>query len=139
MQRHGLEPILLETERNYWGGVAEERQILQCLKGKNATKKNPTCVFCANSSLLFDLMSTLSRNGLAVPRDLSVSCFGEVEQTHQATDLGLSKIVAVSAREHEMGRVAANRLLARAGGDKTGPTLTLVDTSIVGGDSARNV
>jgi LacI family transcriptional regulator len=103
------EPVLLETTGL---NVAEGRRAGERLVGLPAARR-PTAAFCANDLLALGLLQQMVRLGLAVPDDLAIVGYDDIEFAEAAA----VPLTSVSQPRHLLGRTAVELLLAESGGE----------------------
>lgn len=86
----------------------------------------PTAVVCGNDSIAFGALTEARANGLAVPRDLSLISFGDLEFASMLEP----PLTTLQIPFAEIGRRAAEYLLARLGG-RPARTTTVLETSLI--------
>ncbi len=94
----------------------------------------PTAVFVASDSLAFGVLEECARRGVRVPEDLAIVAFDNVwVGAMQGVQLS-----SVDSRAHEVGRLAAQRLLSRIegrwqaeGAEPAAPELRVIPTELV--------
>jgi LacI family transcriptional regulator len=118
----GLElPAARLAERRY--GIAPAREGLRQLL---STKPAPTAVICGNDVLAFGALLEAQRLGLAVPGDLSIVGFDDLELAAQVQPA----LTTVRVPAEDMWRCAAERLLAALQGDEL-PRATEIELALV--------
>lgn len=121
-----LEPPYL-TERPYV--VAEGRAALMALM---ALPEPPTAVICGNDHIAFGALAGARALGLRVPQDLSVTGFDDLDFAAYA-DPALTTVQVPAA---EMGRRAADHLVAAAAGKSPPPPAELEAPVMLRGTTA---
>ena len=101
-----------------------------------ALSDRPTAVFAANDATALVFVRDLGFAGVSVPKDVSVVGFDDIENLEFFTPA----ITTMRQPRAELGRLAAQDLLQRMGGDFKGPKTTRVrlDCDIVIRGSVRN-
>ncbi|MGI5131368.1 LacI family DNA-binding transcriptional regulator [Pseudonocardia sp. CA-107938] len=102
------EPTLLETAAL---NVAEGRRAGERLVGLPASRR-PTAAFCANDLLALGLLQQMVRMGMAVPDDLAIVGYDDIEFAEAAA----VPLTSVSQPRHLLGRTAVELLLAESSG-----------------------
>ncbi|MFL6118972.1 LacI family DNA-binding transcriptional regulator [Actinophytocola sp.] len=117
MRRHGFEPRVVPGEYTEAAGAAAVR----------ALDSRFTAVIAANDLNAVGVLSALADLGLRVPEDVSVVGY---DNTWLAAlrHIGLTTI---DQPRHEMGRLAAEALIARARGEAPNPARLVVPPSLV--------
>lgn len=105
LERHHIawDPDLLcEGRYDFQSGIEGAERLLTL-----PPSKRPTAIACANDLMALGVIDWASRNGLEVPRQLSVTGFDDIEVA------GIEPISLTTARQPraEMGRIAAQLLL----------------------------
>jgi len=109
------------VERRY--GIAPARDGLRQLM---AAKSRPTAIVCGNDVLAFGALLEAQRLGIAVPRQLSIVGFDDLElASHIQPSLTTVRVPA-----DEMWRCAADRVLAALNGEEF-PRETEIDVALV--------
>lgn len=98
-----------------------------------AMRDRPTAVFCASDMVAIGLISGLRERGIAVPEDISVVGFDDVEMAGYATP----SLTTIRQDRRQLGTRAAQRLLNRLQGmpRTSAPQIELVDVALVTRDS----
>lgn len=108
--RHGVRlrsSNLLEVPFSVCDGALAMGRILQ-------QKQRPTAVICVNDVLAVGALSRCREKGVAVPNEISIAGFGDLEiAAHQTPPL-----TTLHTPTHELGRVAAQHLLGRIAGER---------------------
>jgi len=117
MERHGLEPRVVHGEYTEAAGAAAIRALSAPF----------TAVIAANDLNAVGVLSSLGEAGLRVPEDVSVVGY---DNTWLAAlrHIGLTTI---DQPRHEMGRLAAEALIARVRGQTSRPARLVVRPSLV--------
>ncbi|HYQ70173.1 LacI family DNA-binding transcriptional regulator [Actinophytocola sp.] len=117
MKRHGLEPRVVRGEYTESAGAAAIRSLHAPF----------TAVIAANDLNAVGVLSALAELGLGVPADVSVVGY---DNTWLAAlrHIGLTTI---DQPRHEMGRLAAEALIARVRGEVPNPARLVVRPSLV--------
>jgi DNA-binding LacI/PurR family transcriptional regulator len=117
MKRHGLEPRVVRGEYTESAGAAAIRSLHAPF----------TAVIAANDLNAVGVLSALAELGLGVPADVSVVGY---DNTWLAAlrHIGLTTI---DQPRHEMGRLAAEALIARVRGEARNPARLVVRPSLV--------
>jgi LacI family transcriptional regulator len=71
--------------------------------------RRPTAIFATNDEMAFGAFEAIWDHGLKIPEEVALVGFNNVD----ATALRRVEITTVSQRKQEMGRLAANRLIAK--------------------------
>jgi LacI family transcriptional regulator len=106
---HGLElpaERVIETEFSVGHGRRALRDLLERAPGF-------TAVVCGNDLLAIGALHECARRGIAVPRDMSVAGFDDIEMAAVATPA----LTTVRVPAADIGRLAAERMLARLAGE----------------------
>ncbi|HVJ21931.1 MAG TPA: LacI family DNA-binding transcriptional regulator, partial [Polyangiaceae bacterium] len=107
--------LVVRTTADRVGGYGAMQQIL-------ALRPPPTAVFAVNNMTALGAMQALRERGLAVPKDLALVCFDDVE--HLAV---LSPFMTVVNQPTEMfGALSAQLLLERLASQDAGPRRRIV-------------
>jgi LacI family transcriptional regulator len=93
--------------------VEEGRRIGRHLLDLPAARR-PTAVFCANDLLGLGVLQHMTQHGVAVPEQLSVVGYDDIEFAAAAA----VPLTSVHQPRHEIGRAAARLLLEEARGDR---------------------
>ncbi|MFI7676948.1 LacI family DNA-binding transcriptional regulator [Actinophytocola sp. NPDC049390] len=117
MSRHGLTPRVVHGEYTEAAGAAAVRSLRQPF----------TAVLAANDLNAVGVLSALAEAGLRVPADVSVVGY---DNTWLA---GLRHIglTTIDQPREEMGRLAAEALIARVRGERTSPARLVVRPTLV--------
>ena len=114
-------PQELLLERPY--RIAEGQLALRALI---ATDEPPTAIICGNDQLAFGALIECGRQGIAVPQQLSVAGFDDLEFASQI----VPSLTTMHVPAEEIGRRAAEYLLARVAG-RSAPITTEVMTNLI--------
>jgi LacI family transcriptional regulator len=107
--------LVIRTSADRAGGYAAMQQIL-------GVRPPPTAVFAVNNMTALGAMQALRERGLAVPKDIALVCFDDVE--HLAV---LSPFLTVVNQPTEMfGALSAQLLLDRLASQDAGPRRRIV-------------
>ena len=128
LSARGLElPAASVVERPY--GIAEGRSALGLLL---AQRPAPTAVICGNDVLAFGVLFEALARGIDVPRSLSITGFDDLDLSAQLTP----PLTTMRVPSAEMGRRAADFLLARINGETVPDKVELEAELIVRGTTA---
>jgi LacI family transcriptional regulator len=103
--------------------IAEGQLALRALL---ATEQPPTAIICGNDQLAFGALIECSRQAIAVPRELSIAGFDDLDFASQI----VPSLTTVHVPAEEIGRRAAEYLLARIAG-RSAPLTTEVTTNLI--------
>lgn len=106
--------VVVDEEFSELGGVRAAEAIL-------AGEYKPTAIFAANDLMAIGVMQTLRERGIAIPDDVSVVGFDDIS----AAKLVTPTLTTVAQSQRQMGERAAQTLLERLRGTKTGPGTAL--------------
>ena len=95
--------------------VAEGRRAGQRLAGM-PVRRRPTAAFCANDLLALGLLQQLTEYGLAVPEDMAIVGYDDIEFASAAA----VPLTSVRQPRHQLGRTAAQLLLEEDGAVRDG-------------------
>lgn len=101
--------LVIEGEFSFDSGIAGARQLLDL-------PSPPTAIFAANDDTAAGVIYEAEERGLRIPRDLSVFGFDDMPMARQIWP----SLTTVRQPSHEMGRIAAEQLLARIGDPQRG-------------------
>jgi LacI family transcriptional regulator len=118
VEQAGLDPGKVLTEvpvpaMNPRGGAAAAGDLLHGEHGEHAERGRqgkPTAVFCTNDMLALGLLRRLSQAGVAVPADLAVVGYDDIEFAADAA----VPLTSVRQPKYQLGRAAAELLLDEA-------------------------
>ena len=120
------EAIIFDGAFNFDAGARVARQFL-------AFSPRPTALFTANDEMAMGFMKTVKDAGLAVPGDVSVAGFDDIEFARYFDPA----LTTMSQPRAELGRLAAVSLLARiVGGGKKMPLRTRLKCTLMVRNSA---
>jgi LacI family transcriptional regulator len=126
LAERGLAPDAI-VERAYT--VPDGRSAARMLLTRSP---RPTALVCGNDVLAFGALAEANAMGIAVPRALSVSGFDDLDfASHVVPPLTTMRVPSAT-----MGRLAAEYLLARIGGNASASTIALEADLIVRGTTA---
>jgi LacI family gluconate utilization system Gnt-I transcriptional repressor len=123
LAKHGLRPAA-ELSVDGPAGLAEGRQAMTALLEQGEPLD---AAFFGNDLLAIGALSEARRRGLAVPGDLAVAGFGDIELA-EALEPGLT---TVRIDSDDIGRRAGRMLLTRLGGGTPERGIELVELSLV--------
>lgn len=93
-----------------------------------ATTDRPTAMFMANDEMAMGFIRTVKDAGLAVPRDISVAGFDDIEYARYFDPA----LTTVNQPRNELGRLAAQSLISRITGKaRKGPMRTTLPCQLV--------
>lgn len=117
----GLRPQhLIEVEY----GIAAGRQGLRRMLSANA--RRPTAVICGNDLLAIGALLEARAMGLHVPKDLAITGFDDISIAAEFEP----PLTTMKVDNAEMGRLAADHLIARLDG-KPAPPTTIIQPSLI--------
>jgi len=100
-----------------------------------ALSERPTAIFCANDQMAIGFIKAVRDAGLSVPEDVSVAGFDDIEYAN----LFSPALTTMRQPRAEIGRRAAENLVARMRGDRKGtPQRTRMPCTLVIRDSVRS-
>jgi len=105
------------------------------VKNMLAQTEAPTALFTANNFLTIGALQALRELELNIPQDISLVGFDDLEW------IGLNSpgLTTVAQPMHEMGRVAAQRLISRLNGEQTPPLEIRLKTQFIIRQSTRQI
>ncbi|HEV2634872.1 MAG TPA: LacI family DNA-binding transcriptional regulator [Actinocrinis sp.] len=106
LERAGQPPEILPVLETVALNVAEGQRAGQRLLGMPA-RRRPTAVFCANDLLALGLLQEMTRQGVAVPDELAIVGYDDIEFASAAA----VPLTSVRQPRKELGRCAAELLL----------------------------
>lgn len=109
-QQNLKECVVVDEEFSELGGIRAAEAIL-------ASGYDPTAIFAANDLMAIGVMQILRERGLAIPNDVAVVGFDDIS----AAKLVTPSLTTVAQFQWEMGEQAAQTLMERLKGTKTGP------------------
>jgi len=95
----------------------------------------PTAVFCLHASYMVRVLDACASLGLQVPGDIEVMSY--CEQPPSAYGNGAYKVHRIVQRMQVIGRIAAERLLRRMGGENLPHEVIRVPADLCPGDDSR--
>jgi LacI family transcriptional regulator len=118
VERAGLDPAAVLTEvtvpaMNARAGAAAADELLSVVRsgaGRAGPGRGPTAVFCTNDMLALGLLRRLGQAGVAVPGDLAVVGYDDIEFAADAA----VPLTSVRQPKYQLGRAAAELLLDEA-------------------------
>lgn len=113
MGEFGLKPMLISSDMTERGGRAAMERFL------GSGSRPPTAVFAHNDLTAIGVMEALQAHGLAVPDDMAVVGCDNIEVAASP----LIGLTSIDQHARELGRVAAQAILARLDG-RSGPPVT---------------
>ncbi len=120
MRDNGLDPAdlyVLETPYSIGNGARAFERVM-------SLKNRPTAVLCGNDVLAAGALSRAKELGLNVPRDVSITGFDDIEIAEIVTP----SLTTVHVPHREMGRKAADLLVAMRNGEAPGTGIELGTT-----------
>jgi len=115
-----------EGSFSFDAGAAAARRFL-------ALSARPTAVFCANDQMAIGFIKAVRDAGLAVPEDVSVAGFDDIEYAN----LFSPALTTMRQPRAEIGRSAAEYLVAHMTGGRKAPQRTRLPCTLVIRDSVR--
>jgi LacI family transcriptional regulator len=118
VERAGLDPAAVLTEvtvpaMNARAGAVAADELLSVVRsgaGRAGPGRGPTAVFCTNDMLALGLLRRLGQAGVAVPGDLAVVGYDDIEFAADAA----VPLTSVRQPKYQLGRAAAELLLDEA-------------------------
>jgi len=86
-----------------------------------------TAIFAADNDMTLGVMTAIRNSGLRAPEDISILAFDDLDWA-TVVQPALS---VVAQPVYELGTIAAQRLLARIGGDESEPRAVLLNTRLI--------
>ncbi len=112
----------------FCGTAREPDKVSEALTRLMAARNHPTALICYNDDLAVEVMHRLLDMGLAVPDDVSVSGFDDIDMAAMLR----VPLTTVAQPTYLIGRKAAELLLRRINGDTEGfPQQVLLETNIM--------
>jgi LacI family transcriptional regulator len=105
--------------RAEWAAV----QTQQVLWGEDRA----TAIFSADSDMTLGALQTLARSGLRIPEDVSLLAFDDLDWAA----IVQPPLTVIAQPVYELATIAAQRLLARIGGDESEPRTVLLNTRLI--------
>jgi LacI family transcriptional regulator len=96
--------------------------------------ERPTAVFASNSRVALGVVKAVRQAGLAVPHQMSIVGWDDADWTSVVTP----PISVVAQPTYELGRRAAEFLLARISGDEAPPVLHKMATDFLSRESVSS-
>ncbi|MBY4678027.1 gluconate operon transcriptional repressor GntR [Marinobacterium arenosum] len=128
MREHGLEPFSLQTEEasSFTRGALLLRQALD---------KRPDLdgIFCTNDDLAIGAFYECQRQGIPVPQQIGIAGF----HGHDIAGAMVPRLATVVTPREEMGRLAAENLLARLRGEPVRQPVIELPFRLEAGESLR--
>ncbi|HEY3292900.1 MAG TPA: LacI family DNA-binding transcriptional regulator [Candidatus Nanopelagicaceae bacterium] len=122
--------IELDPKMIRWGAISQEAARAQT-RILLAFAKRPTAIFATDSLMALGVLQGVHDSGLRSPDDVSVVGFDDADWTEVITP----RLSVVAQPVHEIGRLAAERLLARINGDTSRSRTYLLPTTWIERDS----
>ncbi|MCL4561382.1 MAG: LacI family transcriptional regulator [Chloroflexi bacterium] len=97
--------------------------VAQLLKVENP----PTAIFTANNFMTLGAVKAVREAGLQIPTHIALVGFDDLDWN----EYNLPQLTSVAQPVHEMGKVAAQRLIARLKGEKTPPLEIRLNTRFI--------
>ncbi|MBR9885401.1 MAG: gluconate operon transcriptional repressor GntR [Oceanospirillales bacterium] len=128
MRKHGLEPFSLQTEDA--SSFTRGALLLQ-----QAQQQRPELdgIFCTNDDLAIGALYECQRQGIAVPDEIGIAGF----HGHDIASAMVPRLATVVTPREEMGRLAAENLLARLQGKPVQQTVIDLPFRLEAGESLR--
>jgi len=98
-------------------------QTLAVLEGS----ERATAIFSADSDMTLGVLSALRRSGLRAPEDVAILAFDDLDWA----EVVQPPLTVVAQPVYELATIAAQRLLARIGGDESEPRSVLLSTRLI--------
>ncbi|WP_188747893.1 gluconate operon transcriptional repressor GntR [Marinobacterium zhoushanense] len=129
MRKHGLEPFSLQTEQasSFTRGALLLRQALEQHKDLDG-------IFCTNDDLAVGAFYECQRQGIAVPQQIGIAGF----HGHDIVSAMVPRLATVVTPREEMGRLAAENLLARLQGKPVNRSVIDLPFRLEPGESLRS-
>lgn len=128
MERHGLEPFSLQTEKasSFSRGSLLLEQAL-------AERPDLDGVFCTNDDLAIGALFECQRRGIDVPGQIGIAGF----HGHDISGVIVPRLATVVTPREEMGRIAAQHLLNRLNGKPVAEKVLDLPFQLEDGESLR--
>ncbi len=128
MTEQGLEPFSLQTEEasSFTRGALLLRQALE-------RRPDLDGVFCTNDDLAIGALFECQRQGIAVPDQIGIAGF----HGHDIANAIVPRLATVVTPREEMGRIAAEHLLARLQGGTVSQSVIELPFRLEAGESLR--
>jgi LacI family transcriptional regulator len=117
-----------------WGAINQEAAREQTRILLQSAKK-PSAIFATDSLMALGVLQGIHDCGLKSPDDVSVVGFDDADWSEVVTP----RLSVIAQPVHEIGRMAAERLLARIKGDTSKPRTTLLPTTWIERDSIASL
>lgn len=112
LRREGRDESALVVLETSAPTAPEGRRAGERLVGLPAARR-PTAAFCANDLLALGLLQEMTRQGLRVPDDIAIVGYDDIDFAAAAA----VPLTSVRQPRHQLGRTAAELLLAEASGE----------------------
>jgi LacI family transcriptional regulator len=117
--------LVVDCDFSLKGAYVATRKLLQTVRPR------PTAIMCVNDMVAFGAMEAVKEAGLAIPRDISVMGFDDIDLASQV----LPHLSTVHIPKAELGRLALTRLLQVMHGEDLGFDKILVTPRVVARES----
>jgi LacI family transcriptional regulator len=122
----------IERPREYLRSGAHSPDLAcELMAGLIALPEPPTAVFASNSRVGLGVLKAIRQAGLAVPDEISMVGFDDADWTSVVTP----PVSVVAQPTYDLGRRAAELLIARLAGSETPPEVHMMPTTFLARDS----
>jgi LacI family transcriptional regulator len=94
-----------------------------------------TAIFAADNDMTLGVMTALRNSALRAPEDVSILAFDDLDWATVVQP----PLSVVAQPVYELGTIAAQRLLARIGGDESEPRAVLLNTRLIERESTARL
>jgi LacI family repressor for deo operon, udp, cdd, tsx, nupC, and nupG len=118
---------LCEEDTIVWDGAFSIEAGAAAARRFLTLKQRPTAIFCSSDQVAMGFMKTVRDAGLSVPEDVSVAGFDDIEYA----SLLMPSLTTMRQPRAELGRLAAQKLVAQMRGDRRGAERTRLPCSLM--------
>ncbi len=140
MTQHELQPRVLLGDYNAWGLPGEEKLLTDTLQQAREQGQPITAIVACSNATAVGMIEVLLRNSVRVPDEVSVVSYGGAHERSLMMPFGLSRMTHAEERWDAVAAIAAGRMIDALGdSEPVKPSLTLVPSRLVAGDTSRAV
>jgi DNA-binding LacI/PurR family transcriptional regulator len=114
MEKKGLAPEIIIADVNFWQAPKEEKLIIEKVKSMKSQGKPPTCIFCATTTPVIEILAILKRNSIRVPDEISICSFGCPQELRAISAFGIDSFTYLEEQFDVMGAIAVERLIMKS-------------------------
>ena len=139
MLMNNLSPEVLLNPEHIWHREKDERLVINKIKEMETQDRAPTAIISEMGLINEHLVSLLSRNGYAVPKDISLICVGENVEYPSLHPFGIKRLTLMIPPLEKMADAAVESIISRMNKTKFTGGLTAFNPVVMEGDTVRDL